>query len=277
MQESTITTVTKASFQYSASHRIPLCPTGVLQLERLHDDLAHRVAVEREGEAQRERDDEAPDQNVGIQSGVRIQHVRSGVAAESEIAGEGIEQIKDQDEQIGEEHHHAHTLARGTLHLADDRNELHLRAVAVAEHGQGEEDVSRDNEPLEVRFDRVRHARLAAFHAGAEAGAGGFFDVGFDDAGGVLADVVGFFGEGAGMDGDGLADHDEGEVDDAADREEGRVAESSDLLLERDREDDADRDEDENEFAAWRGEGKREHRTDQKGEGGRETVLEKVA
>ena len=60
------------------------------------------------------------------------------------------------------------------------------------------------------------------------------------------ADVAG------GMDGDGLADHDEGEVDDAADGEEGRVAEGSDLLLERDRENDADRYEDENEFAVWR-------------------------
>ena len=93
-----------------------------------------------------------------------------------------------------------------------------------------------------------------------------------------MADVVGFFGEGAGMDGDGLADHDEGEVDDAADGEEGRVAEGSDLLLERDRENDADRYEDENEFAVWRLEtAKREILTDQKGERGRETVLEKVA
>lgn len=93
-----------------------------------------------------------------------------------------------------------------------------------------------------------------------------------------MADVVGFFGEGAGMDGDGLADHDEGEVDDAADGEEGRVAEGSDLLLERDREDDADRYEDENELAVWRLENrKKESLTDQKGERGRETVLEKVA
>lgn len=124
--------------------------------------------------------------------------------------------------------------------------------MAVAEHGQGQEDIARDDEPLEVRFDHIRHAGLAGFHAGAEACAGRFLGVGFDDAGGVLADVVGFFGEGAGMDGDGLADHDEGEVDDAADGEEGRVAEGSDLLLERDRENDADRYEDENEFAAWR-------------------------
>ena len=153
-----------------------------------------------------------------------------------------------------------------------------MRAVAVAEHGQGQEDIARDDEPLEVRFDHIRHAGLAGFHAGAEARAGRFLGVGFDDAGGVLADVVGFFGEGAGMDGDGLADHDEGEVDDAADGEEGRVAEGSDLLLERDRENDADRYEDENEFAVWRLEtAKREILTDQKGERGRDTVLEKVA
>lgn len=243
--------------------------------------------IKRECEAERDRDDESTNHDGNIIRGIAIQNVihlarTAGhkpyrISAERHIASERVDAVHRENDDIRDEDDERHSLFGGLLHVAENGDELHLRAVAVAEHGQGEEDVSRDNEPLEVRFDRVRHACLAAFHAGAEAGAGGFFDVGFDDAGGVLADVVGLFGEGAGMDGDGLADHDEGEVDDAADREEGRVAESSDLLLERDREDDADRDEDENEFAAWRGEGKREHRTDQKGEGGRETVLEKVA
>lgn len=53
-----------------------------------------------------------------------------------------------------------------------------------------------------------------------------------------------FFGERAGVDRDRLSHHDDGEVDDAADGQEGRVAESRDLLLQRDRQDDADGDED---------------------------------
>lgn len=245
MQESTITTVTKASFQYSASHRIPLCPTGVLQLERLHDDLAHRVAVEREGEAQRERDDEAPDQNVGIQSGVRIQHVRSGVAAESEIAGEGIEQIKDQDEQIGEEHHHAHTLARGTLHLADDRNELHLRAMPEAEDREHHEDVLVHDETLQRAAERARLAALAVERALLEAGVVRERSVRLDHALVRLAREVGDFGQTAGVRAQSTDQHHDGDVDDAGDGDHRGVTQSGDFSHQRRREDHTERNDDE--------------------------------
>ena len=58
-----------------------------------------------------------------------------------------------------------------------------------------------------------------------------------------------FFGESAGSDGDGLADHYESEIDDAADGQEGGVAEGCDFLLQRNRKDDANRHKNQDEFA----------------------------
>ena len=225
--------------------RLPRSLTGVLQLEGLHDDLAHRVAVQREGEAQRERDDETAHQDVGIQSGVRVQHVRRGIAAESEVAREGVEQIKDQNEQIGEEHHHAHALPRGTLHLADDRNELHLRTMPEAEDREHHEQVLVHDETLQRAAERTGLAALAVERALLEARVVRQRRVRFDHALARLAREVGDFGQTAGVRAQSTDQHHDGDVDDAGDGDHRGVTQSGDFSHQRRREDHTERNDDE--------------------------------
>lgn len=212
---STMITVISASFQYSIPHAPPHSPTRVLKVEGLHDHLAHRVAVQREGEAQREGDDQTTHQNQRIQRGVAVQCVRRlpiitppsahRVAAEAEVPGHGVGNVQSEDQEIREEHNSAHTLLGRLLHLRHDGDELHLRAVAEAEDRQHGEQVLVENETpqLGVRsddgeyrgLDGVGFAALAEEGALVEAGVVGDRRVGFDQALTAITHVLGDFGQ----------------------------------------------------------------------------------
>ena len=152
---------------------------GVLQVEGLDDDLAHRVSVEREGEAQREGDDEASDQDQRVHGVVAVQHVgglrvivsssRYRVSAEGEVSREGVEHVQQEDQQVREEHDHAHALARRTLHVRGDGDELHLRAVAEAEDRQHRPQILVHDRRVQQRLRRTRLAALAQQRALLEA------------------------------------------------------------------------------------------------------------
>lgn len=133
-------------------------------MEHLHDGLTDGIAVQREGEAQSEGDDQASHQNQLVQSRVAVQHVRRlevtratgsyGVAAESEVSRHGIHHVQREDEEVREEDDGSDTLLRGLLHVRHDRDELHLRAMAEAEDGQHGEQVLVENETPQLDVKR---------------------------------------------------------------------------------------------------------------------------
>ena len=167
------------------------------------------------------------------------------VAAERHVAGERVDAVHREDDDVRPEDHHAHSPLRGLLQVADDGDELHLRAVAVAEHRQRHEDVAREDEGVDVRLHRVPRAALTRADTGAQTRARGLPGVGLDHTGGRLADVVRLLRQVAGVDRQRLAHHHEGQVDDADDGEKGGVAQGSDLLLQGNGEDHAEGHEDE--------------------------------
>ena len=254
---------------YNDQSRRRLTRIGV-ETEHLHHHLTHVVSlrvtrrrkpnIEREGETQRDGDEQATNQNRRVGDGVAVQNVARlpvinplfcySVAAVRHVARKRVDAVQCEDEDIGEEDHERHARLGRILHVAQDGDELHLRAVPVAEHRHREEDVAAEDEGVQLRLHRVPHARLAVLHAGSQVLARRRHIVRVDHAGALLAGVVRRLRELAGLDLDGLTYHDDGDVENADDREEGRVAESGDLLLKSNREDDEQRDEDQHEFAA---------------------------
>ena len=168
------------------------------------------------------------------------------VAAERHVAGERVDAVHREDDDVRPEDHRVHAPLRGLLEVADDGDELHLRAVAVAEHRQRHEDVAGKDEGVDVRFHGVPRAALTRADAGAQTRAGGLPGVGLDHTGGRLADVVRLLSQIAGVDRQRLTHHHEGQVDDADDGEKGGVTQGSDLLLQSDGEDHAEGHEDQN-------------------------------
>ena len=138
--------------------------TRVLEVEHLHDGLTDGIAVQREGEAQSEGDDQSSHQNQLVQSRVAVQHVRRlemtrvagsyGVAAEAEVSRHGIHHVQREDEEVREEDDGSDTLLGGLLHVRHDRDELHLRAMAEAEDGQHGEQVLVENETPQLDVKR---------------------------------------------------------------------------------------------------------------------------
>ena len=107
-----------------------------------------------------------------------------------------------------------------------------MGTVPIAEHGHGEEDVATEDECMEFRLHGVPHATLAAVYAGSKVRTSGGHGIWFNHAGTGLAYVFGAAGKFTGLDAESLTHHDDGNVDNADDGEEGSVPEGSDLLLE---------------------------------------------
>ena len=87
------------------------------------------------------------------------------IATERNIACKSIYCIDSEDEQIGKKDHDCHSAFRGLLHIADDGDELHLGAVAIAEHRQRHEDVLTEDEGVQRDLKCVRLALLASLDA----------------------------------------------------------------------------------------------------------------
>ena len=122
--------------------------------------------------------------------------------------------------------------------------------MAIAEDGKGHEDVTAPDKAAGGNFGIIPSAMLTALHAGIEALASGGVDIRLDHTGFVLANVTGRASKVARVDLNGLSNHDDGEVDNAGDSQEGGVFESGNLLLQGDGENDKYGHENENEFSA---------------------------
>ena len=94
---------------------------------------------------------------------------RYRVSAEGEVSREGVEHVQQEDQQVREEHDHAHALARRTLHVRGDGDELHLRAVAEAEDRQHRPQILVHDRRVQQRLRRTRLAALAQQRALLEA------------------------------------------------------------------------------------------------------------
>ena len=100
--------------------------------------------IEREREAERDGDDKSTDQNGDIVGRIAVENVvhlsrRGGpkpyrISAERHISRQRIDAVDRENDDVCDKDHQGNAFFRGTFHIAENGNELHLRAVAIAEH-----------------------------------------------------------------------------------------------------------------------------------------------
>ena len=121
--------------------------------------------------------------------------------------------------------------------------------MTIAEDGKSHEDVTTPDKTTSSNFGSIPNAMLATLHASLKTLASGRVNIWLDQASLILADVTGRASEVARIDLDGLGNHDDGEVDNTSDSQEGGVFESGNLLLQGDGENYKNGHENENEFS----------------------------